>query len=70
MIEMFSEPIVLGLILDVIGFILVFFFGGFHFGRSAFLFEDDRSKEVMPLKILGAILVIVGFVPQIYGNLK
>ena len=59
------NPTVVGLALDVVGFILVFAFGGFEFGRSALLLEDSKSKNVF--KFLGAFLIIVGFGLQIVG---
>ena len=55
------------LALDILGFGLVFLFGGFTFGRSALLLENDQSEKTRPLRILGAILVITGFVFQIFG---
>ena len=59
------NPTVVGLALDVVGFILVFAFGGFEFGRSVLLLEDSKSKNVF--KFLGAFLIIVGFGLQIVG---
>lgn len=55
MMDKLCEPIILGLIFDVIGFLLVFLFGGFDLGRSTLLLQGDHSKEVKPLKIMGAI---------------
>jgi len=59
----------IGLALDIIGFCLVFFFGGFDLGRAALLLEQDKSHKMKPLKILGAILVIIGFSLQLAGVL-
>jgi uncharacterized membrane protein len=56
-----------GLIFDVVGFLLVFIFGGFEIGRSGLLLENDNSEKMKPLKILGSILVILGFVFQLVG---
>ena len=60
------NPTVFGLALDVVGFILVFQFGGFDFGTNRLVWKD-QSKFVKPLRILGAILVISGFAFQIFG---
>ena len=57
----------LGLALDVLGFSLIFLFGGFTFGQSGLLLENDQSGKTRPLRILGAILVIIGFVLQFFG---
>lgn len=61
------NPTVVGLALDILGFVLVFSFGGFTFGQSGLLLENDQSGKTKPLRIFGAILVITGFVFQIYG---
>lgn len=61
------NPTVVGLALDILGFGLVFLFGGFTFGQSGLLLENDQSEKTKPLRILGAILVITGFVFQIFG---
>jgi len=59
------NPTVFGLILDIVGFTMVFAFGGFEFGRSVLLLES--SKSYPGLKWTGAVLVIAGFVFQIIG---
>ena len=64
---MFWNPTVIGLALDILGFGLVFSFGGFTFGQSGLLLENDQSGKTKPLRILGAILVITGFAFQIGG---
>lgn len=61
------NPTVAGLILDIIGFILVFAFGGFDVGADIVVTNDDNSEEMKPFKLLGAFLVVVGFLLQIYG---
>ena len=58
---------IIGLSLDIIGFILVFFLGGFEVGRSALLLESDTTHKWKPLKWIGAVLVILGFAFQIWG---
>lgn len=54
-----------GLIFDIVGFKLVFAFGGFDVGRSGLDLEDSKPKT--PFKWLGAFLVITGFALQICG---
>ncbi len=63
------NPTAIGLALDIVGFVLVFAFGGFEFGRAAILQESDKSKKMKPFKIIGAIMVIGGFGFQLYGAL-
>lgn len=63
---MYWNPTVIGLILDIVGFIMVFAFGGFDVGSHRALWKD-QSKLVKPIQILGAILVITGFAFQIWG---
>ena len=63
------NPTIVGLTLDMIGFLLVFVFGGFEVGRSALLLEEDNSHKMKPLKVIGGIMVIAGFRLQIYGAL-
>ena len=53
------NPTVVGLGLDIVGFILVFAFGGFELGRATILMES--SKSYPRLKWLGAIMVVAGF---------
>lgn len=57
--------IVIGLVFDILGFLMVFAFGGFNVGRSALLSEE--SKKMTLFKIIGAILVILGFLLQLIG---
>jgi len=59
-----------GLLLDAVGFALVFIFGGFNFARSVLVREDDRSGEMAKWKWLGAVMVVSGFVLQFLGNLE
>lgn len=54
------DALILGL--DVIGFAIVFAFGGFTFGESHLLLED--SRDLSWLRWLGAALVLLGFVLQ------
>jgi len=61
------NPIVFGLALDIVGFLLIFFFGGFEVGRSGLTLENDKSHKTKPLKIIGAVMVIVGFGLQLWG---
>ena len=58
----------LGLIFDIIGFLLVFIYGGFNLGESVMAYQD--SKDHPYLKIFGGFLVILGFSLQICGSLK
>lgn len=55
-----------GLLLDIAGFIVIFIFGGFQFGISQYV-GDEHKWYVLPLRIIGFLLVIVGFVLQIIG---
>ena len=50
---------------DIIGFVLVFAFGGFNIGVVNIVAE--QSKSYVFLKFLGASLVTVGFALQICG---
>ena len=59
----------IGLGLDIAGFSLLFIFGGFSVGQSGLLLQSDRSSETKPVRIIGAILVIAGFVFQLVGTL-
>lgn len=58
----------IGLVLDIIGFVLVFIFGGFDMSSKglAYAAEHWTSK---PIKYFGAFLVITGFCLQLYGTL-
>jgi hypothetical protein len=58
---------VIGLAFDLLGFLLVFAFGGFTVGHSFILNEADESKKTKPFKIIGPILVILGFLLQMIG---
>lgn len=58
----------IGLIFDILGFLIIFCTGGFEIGHSAILLEDDTSDKWRPLKIIAAILVLVGFSLQILGS--
>jgi len=60
---------VIGLCLDVVGFLLVFWFGGFEVGSSPMSFEDDTSDKWKPVRIIGMVCVILGFAFQIVGSL-
>lgn len=64
------NPTVIGLALDIGGFILVFAFGGFEVGRAGFLLESDTSAKMKPFKIIGAIMVVAGFGFQMIGALS
>lgn len=56
----------IGLLLDIVGFVIVFFFGGFSFGID-FIVTGKPSPYVLPCKVIGFILIIVGFILQIFG---
>ncbi len=56
----------IGLILDIVGFVIIFIFGGFQFGVSQYV-GDEHKGYVLPLRFVGSIFVIVGFVLQIIG---
>lgn len=55
-----------GLALDIVGFIVIFIYGGFQFGVSAYM-EDEYSWYVLPLRFLGSLMVLIGFLFQIIG---
>lgn len=57
------------LIMDLIGFLIIFIFGGFESGRSALLTESDKTRKNKCYKFIGATMVILGFVFQIIGNM-
>jgi hypothetical protein len=56
----------LGLISDVMGFIIIFFTGGFTFGLIKYM-EDPEKRWVLPIRVLGFLLVIAGFILQFIG---
>ncbi len=59
----------IGLVLDIIGFILVFVYGGFDIGRSPALLVA-KVPDRKYLKIIGATLIIAGFALQFWGSLR
>ena len=59
------NPTVVGLWMDVVGFLIVFRYGGFSVGRVSIVAEDN--KDMKRLKLLGAALIIAGFGLQIVG---
>lgn len=56
-----------GLLLDIFGFLVIFIFGGFQLGVSAYI-GDESNWYVLPLRIAGSIMVIIGFAFQIVGS--
>jgi hypothetical protein len=56
----------IGLFLDILGFVVVFFFGGFSFGIDIVVLKKE-SWVVFAAKVLGSVLVICGFILQIIG---
>lgn len=56
----------IGLLCDVVGFIIIFFFGGFQFGIDTVTLGKS-SWYVMPARIIGSVLIIGGFILQIFG---
>lgn len=67
---MYLNPTVIGLALDILGFFLVFVFGGFEVGSANLKLQIDKSKKMKPFKIIGAIMVITGFCFQMYGTMN
>ena len=61
------NPTIAGLVLDMVGFLLVFAFGGFDMGSARLLLQSDNSAKLKPFKIIGATMIIVGFGLQIVG---
>ncbi len=56
----------LGILLDAVGFLLVFLFGGFSFGLD--LVHVGKSWWVVPCKVIGGALVIAGFGAMYIGQ--
>ncbi len=56
----------IGLLIDVIGFVVIFLFGGFSFGIDIVVLQDSEWW-VLVCKIVGGSLVVLGFVLQIIG---
>ena len=56
----------IGLLLDALGFTIVFIFGGFSFGMDSLLLAAP-SWFVLPAKIFGGTLVVTGFIFQFIG---
>lgn len=56
----------LGLILDILGFLLIFFFGGFTLGLREYISSSPTSWALI-LRLAGCLLVVMGFVFQIIG---
>jgi len=59
---------VAGLVLDILGFLIVFQYGGFNFGEVTW--SDKGGTPYPHLKSLGAIFIVLGFVLQILGALQ
>ncbi len=57
-----------GLAMDMVGFLLVFSYGGFDIGRISIVAESSKSHKT--LKLLGAGLIILGFGLQIVGAMS
>ena len=58
------NPTITGLIIDVVGFILIFAAGGLGQTDVHGFAEDDWKKNA---RRVGAYLVVIGFAFQIYG---
>jgi len=59
------NPTVVGLAMDMVGFLIVFTFGGFDFGRVSIVAESSKTNNFM--KLAGGGLIILGFGLQIVG---
>ncbi len=59
----------IGLVLDIIGFAILFIYGGFDIGKPPALLIGGNTPDKKGLKILGATLVIIGFCLQFYGSI-
>ena len=57
----------IGLVLDIFGFVIIFVYGCFQFGVSAYV-SDEYKWYVLPLRIFGSLLVLTGFFLQIVGS--
>lgn len=55
-----------GLLMDAVGFLVVFFFGAFSIGVSEVI-ASEAKWWVLPMKIVGFGLVVGGFGLQICG---
>ena len=62
------NPTAVGLAFDIVGFLLVFAYGGFNVGVMNWVGEESKSHPV--IKLLGATLVVVGFSLQIFGAIR
>ncbi len=51
--------------MDLVGFLIVFTFGGFDFGRVSIVAESSKTNNFM--KLAGGGLIILGFGLQIVG---
>ena len=56
----------IGLIMDAIGFMMVFIWGGFSFGVEHIIVSPAKWW-VLPAKIIGGALVVTGFGLQFFG---
>ncbi|RSD31722.1 hypothetical protein [Vibrio pectenicida] len=56
-----------GLLLDAIGFIIVFLFGGFTIGIDM-VYAGGVKWYVWPLRVIGALMIVVGFWLQYLGS--
>lgn len=56
----------IGLLMDAVGFLLVFLFGGFSFGITRIVLSSPRWF-VIPAQIMGCTLVLGGFFLQYLG---
>jgi hypothetical protein len=57
-----------GLVLDIVGFLMVFNYGGFEKGRAALLLEEDTAHKYVTHRIVGAVMVVAGFMLQGIGT--
>jgi len=56
-----------GLLLDIVGFVVIFIFGGFQVGISTYM-SDEYSWYALPARILGLLMIVVGFTFQFIGS--
>lgn len=57
----------LGLLLDIVGFVVIFIFGGFQFGVRVYV-SDEYGRHVLPARIMGSLTAVAGFALQFIGG--